>query len=156
MIKIEKPRIENKEGKSYLIATVEIPKEATEKLKEFSNKGISYSYIRKDYHLENNKFDLWYQVPEEYGKYFCDDRVDGFVVAMLYYAMVTGENIETKFPVSKKLMFNLNDILIPTLCNKYTGIKKIYINRKRNNRYLSDTRKKWSRDVMWYRFFIYC
>ena len=127
MIKISKSRIEEKDSETYLIATITIPKEGTEAWKEFSKKGQSYSYIKEDYHLKNNKIDIWYKVSNKYGKYFCDDRNDGFVLGLIHYAMATGQDIESELPVSKKLLFNLNYILIPTFCNKYSGFKRIYV-----------------------------
>ena len=127
MIKISKSRIEEKDNETYLIATITIPKEATESWKKFAKTCPSYSYIRDDYHLDDDEIDIWYKVNKKYGKFFCDDRNDGFVAAMILYAMVTGQDIESELPVSKKLLFNFNYILIPTFCNKYSGFKRIYV-----------------------------
>lgn len=127
MIKISKSRIKEKDNETYLIATITISKEGINEWKKYTKKCPSYSYIKEDYHLENDKIDIWYKVSKEYGKYFCDDRNDGFVLGLIHYAMATGQDIESELPVSKKLLFNLNYILIPTFCNRYSGFKRIFV-----------------------------
>jgi hypothetical protein len=57
-----------------------------------------------DYQSPQSNFadQLWYAFPEQY-QTFITDRVDGFVVALLIFAMMLGENIEVKSPISPKL-----------------------------------------------------
>ena len=130
MIKISKPWIEKKDSKSYIMANFQIPKEATKSWKEFAKKCDTYSYLRENYDFANDNVIVWYQVEEEYGDFLCVDRNDGFLVGILHYAMATGQDIQSEHPISSRLLFNLNYILIPTLCNPYSGFKRIFIHAK--------------------------
>ena len=127
MIHISKSKIEEKEKYTYLTATIEMPKEATDAWKKFALQCPSYTYIKADYALPDNKIDIWYRVDKEYEKYLCDDRNDGFVLALIHYAMATGQDIVSELPISQKLLFQLNYILIPTFCNRYSGFKRIFV-----------------------------
>jgi hypothetical protein len=57
----------------------------------------------------------------------CQERTDAFVVAVLYFAMVTGEDIEYEGVLSNELYHNLNTNLIPMHCNERSGLKPIRI-----------------------------
>lgn len=127
MIKISKSWIEKKDQHVYLMTTVEIPDEAIETWKKFTKKCDAYTYLKEDYTIENNKITLWYQVEEKYGSYFSLDRNDGFLIGMLYYAMATGQDIVSELPISSKLLFTLNYIVIPIFCSRYTDFKRIFI-----------------------------
>lgn len=48
---------------------------------------------------------LWFAVPSDIKSYLCTDRGDAFVVAMLWYAMITGSDIESEAPMSEKMVF---------------------------------------------------
>ena len=71
--------------------------------------------------------DLWFSVPAKYEHYVCGDLMDGFVVGMLYPAMMYGEDIHVSGPVSERLLFNLNNYAIPLLCDFSSSLKKIKI-----------------------------
>jgi hypothetical protein len=58
-------------------------------------------------------FRIWYSVKEEYGKYLSDDRLDGFLLNSLVYAMKSGQDIELGAPVSPKLLHNIHNTLQP-------------------------------------------
>lgn len=58
---------------------------------------------------------LWFSVPLEYGKYLCKERSNSFVLALLWYAMVTGSDIEFDAPLSKRLHDGLTKRLMPAL-----------------------------------------
>ena len=67
---------------------------------------------------------LWFAVPLEYGKYLCAERSDAFVIAFLWYAMVTGADISFEAPMSEKLHDGLTQKLIPALAKDgYRAIK---------------------------------
>ena len=70
---------------------------------------------------------LWFSVPIEYKEYLCADRCDAFVVAMLWYAMMTGSDIETEAPMSEKMHFHITRYLIPALCTEQNGFRRIKI-----------------------------
>ena len=48
-------------------------------------------------------------------RYLCPERSNAFVVAMLWYAMLTGSDIRFEAPVSKQLYDGLTGTLIPAL-----------------------------------------
>ena len=48
----------------------------------------------KAYSYGKDKFQLWYEVEDRSEQTLCQERTDAFVVAVLYFAMVTGEDIE--------------------------------------------------------------
>lgn len=70
---------------------------------------------------------LWFAVPVDLKSYLCKDRGDAFVVAMLWYAMVTGSDIESLAPMSEKMVFHINHFLIPALCTSENGYRRISI-----------------------------
>ena len=81
--------------------------------------------IRPDNHIsivadvESRKFGkntIWASISNEYEDYLAPDRYDGFLVALLYPAMVFNEDIEIEGIVSKRLLRNITtyveDILL--------------------------------------------
>lgn len=77
--------------------------------------------------LDNQKFVMWYKVPIEYTEYLCCERSDAFVVACLYFAMVAGINIQSEVPITSCLKYQLNEQIIPLLCNERSGFNRISI-----------------------------
>ena len=74
-----------------------------------------YSEIAFEISLGEKKNTLWYRLSPEYGKYFCDDRADSFVVTFLTFAMRYGLDLRSNYPVSEKLHFQLTTQVIPQL-----------------------------------------
>lgn len=113
MIKIEKPRIE-------FCATD-------------NQKGAFMRGVRLVSHVVNEviplKEDLWFETETEYGRYFCDEVCDAFVVAMLLPAVQTHQDIECDC-ISEKLLYNLNHIVTFLLQNAWKG-RRIEIRAKR-------------------------
>ena len=70
---------------------------------------------------------LWFAVPFEYKECLCAERGDAFVVAMLWYAMITGSDIESESPMSEKMVFHITRYLIPALCTDDNGYRRIKI-----------------------------
>ncbi len=131
MIKISQPYIEQNENFAYLKANVIIPVEAAQNWLAFSQLEKDCEWkLHEDYPpkcWENDDFYLYFMVDINYAEDLCHDRSDAFVVALIYYAMVTGEDIMCDAPVSERLLYNLNHTLIPMLCNEHTGFKRIKI-----------------------------
>lgn len=75
----------------------------------------------------DGSFTLWYKVPSEYHFSLTTERADAFVVACIYFAMVAGIDIKSDIAVTSCLLFQLNEQLIPLLCNKRTGFKRISV-----------------------------
>ena len=119
MIRIGKPHVELEGGAAILRAAVSIDDSSVR------------SYVAKTAALTNcawltavdyppaawreNGAELWFRVPAEYGKYLPTERSDAFVVAMLWYAMLTGSDIEFEVPMSRRLYEGLTEKLLPTL-----------------------------------------
>lgn len=118
------------EDKVRLKADLRISTNAAKKWYEASQNAEKYkdaSFITTDY-LEHI-FDIqqiWFETDIKYEKGVCSDRGDAFIVAMLFYAMVTEEDIICEIPISKKLLFHLNDYLIPLLSFQ-SNMRKITI-----------------------------
>jgi len=89
MIIIQKPKLIQINGKSRLIADLDIG-------------GQQQS--------------IWYEVPAEYEKYLCCERSDAFLVGVVAYAMYRKHDIKCVAPVTEELLYNLNQHLIPSIC----------------------------------------
>ena len=88
MITISHPYIKKKDGKAYLISNVVDEKRSINS-------------------------ELWFSVDEKYQDYLCDDYADCFLVCLLLIAIRTEQDIELKAPVSRKLLFNIENTLLP-------------------------------------------
>lgn len=76
--------------------------------------------------LREERADLWIEVKSEYAPYLTVDRVDSFVTALLTTAMSEGRNIICEYPVTRRLLYQINQYLIPMMASnmkKYQYIK---------------------------------
>jgi hypothetical protein len=62
---------------------------------------------------------LWYESSERYGTYMTTERVDAFLVGLLWLALKKGQNIVVKGALSEKLYYSLNYHLIPLIAQIY-------------------------------------
>ncbi len=58
---------------------------------------------------------LFFEVPEEYGKYLVWERCDAFVVLLLHTALTSGYDIVSDVPMSSDLYYNITEYLLPPL-----------------------------------------
>ena len=91
---------------------------------------IEKPYIQKNKlccNIKNNNdnYNMWFEVENEYRDYLCDERADAFVIAILPYAVKHELDIKILDKISSKLYYQLTNILIPLLCKKF---KKRFIN----------------------------
>jgi len=87
MIIINQPRIQKKEGQTFLISHI----------------------IDEKQHIEE---DVFYSVPEEYEKYLTHEVADAFVVGCLLPAVLYNQDIVVKGSMSEKLYYNIfNSVL---------------------------------------------
>ena len=131
MIKIGLPFVYDDGQFAYLKARVDISSDTASSYLAASKR------IRKDHWrtsdnyppIEWNSDDsgLWFAVPIDQKEYLCKDRGDAFVVAMLWYAMVTGSDIESEAPMSEKMVFSIKSFLIPALCTAENAYRRINI-----------------------------
>lgn len=138
MIRIDKPYITNEGNHSYLRARVFVSDDTAKKWIDFSeNHYYIYWRTKKDYPPKawrDNDYTLWFRVPRDYDKYLTDEVCDAFLVAMIYYAMVTGSDIECNAPVSEKLYYGITNHLIPLLCTENNGYRRIKLTAETTNR----------------------
>ena len=59
--------------------------------------------------------ELWFRVREPYGRYLTDSQADAFAVSLLYTAACTGRDILSDVPVSGRLLYQLNEYMLPSL-----------------------------------------
>lgn len=70
---------------------------------------------------------LWFSVEKQYEQHISADRYDPFLVGLVYSAMKFGEDIVIEGTVSKKLLHNLNQYVIPLIQSYSPDTKKITI-----------------------------
>ena len=125
MITIGKPFIYDDGKYAYLKASIKISDDTAKAYMSLKSrfKKVHWRLYENYPPVEWNKDDegLWFGVPIEYKKYLCAERDDAFLVAMLWYAMVTGSDIECKAPISEKMAFGIKYHLIPALMKEEKG-----------------------------------
>jgi len=68
------------------------------------------SFLKADFLSEKfGKDEIWFSVKKEYSDYLLADNYNAFLVALIYPAMLLGEDIEIKGKVSEKLYFNIKN-----------------------------------------------
>lgn len=127
MIIIREPRLRVTEGKTRLAAKICIPGHAYDTWVRKIGGMERYSGYEKMYQRGPDEFELWYETDEAYAKGMCSERGDAFVLAIVYFAMITGEDIKSLAPVSNEFLHNLNTYLIPLHCNERTGFRAIRV-----------------------------
>ena len=122
MITIGKPYITSDDKFSYLKAKVTVSGDTVEAYKNLESELPKTHWRTKENYppveWSTDEGDFWFSVPKEYGEYLRPENSDAFLVAMLWYAMETGSDIECTAPVSEKLYFGVTELLIPALCKK--------------------------------------
>ena len=94
------------------------------------------SRVCVDVNYNNHMSIYWYAVDKEYERYLCHERNDAFVVAFLFYCMVKDMDIISEGDVSAKLLYQLNEIFIPTLNSEIEEFHAISIIANSNDRIL--------------------
>lgn len=128
MISIGKPYVTENGDTAELHAQVRVSADTAARFKE-ETAGLpnvswlnTYDYPPASWDGEGSS--LRFAVPLEYGKYLCAERSNAFVIAFLWYAMVTGSDISFEAPLSEKLHDGLTRKLIPALAKDgYRAIK---------------------------------
>ena len=73
--------------------------------------------IAAEIHIGGDSKSLWFEIEDIYKDYLAADTLDAFVAASLVPAILRGESIRLKGPMSGKLFYNLSYSLIPILCD---------------------------------------
>lgn len=70
---------------------------------------------------------LWFSVKREYAPCLVTDRADAFIVALLTVAMREGRDIVCAAPVTHRLLYQLNRLLIPIMASNMEEFRPIQI-----------------------------
>ncbi len=128
MIRIGKPFIYDDGEFAYLKAPVQISSDTVNAYMSLESRFKHVHWrLYENYppvEWQDDNAGLWFAVPIEYKDYLCVERGDAFVVAMLWYAMVTESDIECEAPVSEKLAFGIKHYLVPALMKEEKGYKR--------------------------------
>lgn len=113
-----------------LHANVKISSDTANRFIKETDKLKNVSWLTKwDYppaSWNDDNSSLWFAVPSKYGKYLCKERSNAFILAFLWYAMVTESDIEFQVPMSKKMYEGITNKLIPSISKEgYAPIKLI-------------------------------
>jgi hypothetical protein len=68
---------------------------------------------------------LWYSVPHQWGEALSTESSDGFLVALLHLAMISGERLEVDGAISEKLFHNLVFFYMPMIAQSLPGLKPV-------------------------------
>ena len=121
MISIGKPYITTSGDTAYLRAPVHISEDTykvyLEKTSHLKNTGWLTAVDYPPAVWQEADCNLWFSAPAKFSEYFCTERSNAFVIAMLWYAVITGSDIRFEAPLSKKLYEGLTTKLIPALCS---------------------------------------
>ena len=121
MIYIGKPFVKTAADRAYLCAPVEIPDDAAARYLEVTDALANTAWLTKDDYPPAAWKDsglMWFSVPAAYRPYLCTERSNAFVIALFWYAMVTGSDIRFEAPLSKMLHDGLKDKLMPALAKE--------------------------------------
>ena len=77
--------------------------------------------------INNLCFPLWYSVDECYGLYLCEDRADAFLLIALMPAMKSHQDILVNAPISKRLLYHINNEIQPLFTKLMPGSSFIQI-----------------------------
>ncbi|MCJ7713218.1 hypothetical protein MUO66_01990, partial [Candidatus Bathyarchaeota archaeon] len=73
---------------------------------------------------------LWFEVEREYEECLCTEKIDGFLVALLPFAMMGNLNIHSEGAISERLLYQLKTILLPSLSANITEFHSIDIDAR--------------------------
>jgi len=70
---------------------------------------------------------VWFSVNEAYGTYLTSDRCDAFVIAFLMVAMRCGSDILCDGPVTRRLLYQMNNYLIPLMASNIDKCQPVLV-----------------------------
>ncbi len=110
MIRISKPTIKQREGRTYLI-----------------------SHIIDD--AQRIEQDIYYATEQEYGEYLVDEVADTFIVGCLLPAVFYNEDITVECAMSEKLYYNISNSILHILSHIYGNKINIHVKSLINPQY---------------------
>lgn len=125
MITIGRPYITTENDTAYLRAPVQISEDTAriylEKTAPLKNTAWLTAFDYPPAFWQEEDCNLWFSAPSQYAEYLSTERSNAFVIAMLWYAMITGSDIRFEAPMSRKLYDGLTQKLIPALMPESTA-----------------------------------
>ena len=88
----------------------------------------------------HQKSELWFSVERQFADGLCSDYADAFVLVMLCLAIHSHQDIDSDAPVSRKLLFNLRNTIIPLFAKALPDSKQIQIIAKGSEDFLYDSK----------------
>ncbi|MBR3498075.1 MAG: hypothetical protein IKO05_03675 [Selenomonadaceae bacterium] len=73
------------------------------------------STLSTDIEIDGEKTNVYLSVEPQYGKFLSPERADYALIGLLAYAMRHGHDIICEAPVTEELLYNIREILLPTL-----------------------------------------
>jgi len=83
--------------------------------------------ISAEFESQGRTKELWYKVPAEYENYLVTERLDAFLVGLLFLGLKTGQDVKIFGTISKRLYYNLTHYLIPALCLSDSNFKEFKV-----------------------------
>lgn len=129
MITIGKIAVEQREGRSRLSAAVHVPQDAIRAWQQraVQNDPNMKDRYRTEYLDADSRFQMWFEVEDDYADALCAERSDAFLAAILPFAMRSGEDIRCEAPVTDRLLYQVRSYLIPSLCDEAKGCRRIAV-----------------------------
>lgn len=59
---------------------------------------------------------IWVETASQHSEHFITDRLDPFLLVLIPFAMRKGHDLVSETPISDRLFYNINEVLIPNLC----------------------------------------
>ena len=88
-----------------------------EQILNFKSVELIDNQLRYSIEWQGEERNLVYKIDSEHTDWLDACCADGAIVPFIYYAVRFGFDIESSVPVSSELLFNLNHLVIPELCN---------------------------------------
>ena len=70
---------------------------------------------------------IWYSVPRQWGDALSTESSDGFLVALLHLAMLSGESLVIDGAISEKLFHNLSNFFMPMIAKVIPSLRPITV-----------------------------
>ena len=84
--------------------------------------------LLSDITIDGKKETLFFEVEQQYQQFLVTDRIDAFVAALITLAMEKKLDIESEYPISEQLYYQLVNYYIPVLANNQSELHDIYLN----------------------------
>ena len=92
-----------------------------------TDKSGGWLALRAQVSFQDKEAECFYSVPEEHSGFVDTSSSNCFLVGFLYPAMRTGEDIHVQGTVSARLLYNLNEYLIPFMAMCDSRLKAIKV-----------------------------